>query len=66
MELSKKDVGGFDTQYRALTIGIILAVTTVAFEELAIVTIAPSLAQKLHGLHLYGWIQFVVFKIVGS
>lgn len=31
MEISKKDVGIFDAQYRALTIGIILAVTTVVF-----------------------------------
>lgn len=68
MEISKKDVGIFDSQYRELTIGIILAVTTVAFEGLAITTIAPSLAQKLQGLHLYGWIfsAFLLAQIVGT
>lgn len=68
MELSKKDAGIFDAQYRALTIGIILAVTTVAFEGLAITTIAPSLAQKLNGLPLYGWIfsAFLLAQILGT
>lgn len=68
MEISKKGVGIFDAQYRALTIGIILAVTTVAFEGLAITTIAPSVAQQLHGLHLYGWIfsAFLLAQIIGT
>ncbi|GGG76073.1 MFS transporter [Paenibacillus radicis (ex Gao et al. 2016)] len=68
MDSSKKETGIFDAPYRALTIGIILAVTTVAFEGLAITTIAPSLAQKLQGLHLYGWIfsAFLLAQIVGT
>ena len=56
MDMLDKSIGIFDAKYRALTIGIILAVTTVAFEGLAITTIAPKLAQNLHALHLYGWI----------
>ncbi|MEY9975791.1 MFS transporter [Lysinibacillus sp. RC79] len=68
MEKPKKNEGIFEGKYRALTIGIILAVTTVAFEGLAITTIAPSLAQKLNGLHLYGWIfsAFLLAQIVGT
>ncbi|MFE5320783.1 MFS transporter [Paenibacillus sp. NPDC056579] len=68
METTQKSVGIFDSNYRALTIGIILAVTTVAFEGLAITTIAPSLAQQLDGLHLYGWIfsAFLLAQIVGT
>ncbi|MFU1797444.1 MFS transporter [Paenibacillus azoreducens] len=68
METSTKEAGIFGPRYRALTIGIILAVTTVAFEGLAITTIAPSLAQKLNGLHLYGWIfsAFLLAQIVGT
>lgn len=68
MDSSKKDISIFDVPYRALTIGIILAVTTVAFEGLAITTIAPSLAQKLQGLHLYGWIfsAFLLAQIIGT
>ncbi|QUL52300.1 MFS transporter [Paenibacillus tritici] len=68
MEVSSQEAGVFDSRYRALTIGIILAVTTVAFEGLAVVTIAPSLAQKLNGLHLYGWIfsSFLLAQILGT
>ncbi|MED3550324.1 MFS transporter [Cytobacillus praedii] len=68
MEITQKEVGVFDAKYRALTIGIILAVTTVAFEGLALVTIAPTLAQKLDGLHLFGWIfsAFLLAQILGT
>jgi len=64
----KKEMSIFDGAYRALTIGIILAVTTVAFEGLAITTIAPSIAQKLEGIHLYGWIfsAFLLAQIMGT
>ena len=63
--MSEKNEGIFDSKYRALTIGVILAVTTVAFEGLAITTIAPNLAQKLNGFHLYGWI-FTAFLLAQS
>lgn len=68
MEITQKEVGVFDAKYRPLTIGIILAVTTVAFEGLALVTIAPTLAQKLDGLHLFGWIfsAFLLAQILGT
>ncbi|UVI28298.1 MFS transporter [Paenibacillus spongiae] len=58
----------FDAPYRALTIGIILAVTTVAFEGLAVTTIAPKLAQQLNGIQLYGWIftAFMLAQIIGT
>jgi len=66
--MSEKNEGIFDSKYRALTIGVILAVTTVAFEGLAITTIAPNLAQKLNGFHLYGWIftAFLLAQIIGT
>ncbi|WP_232697387.1 MFS transporter [Brevibacillus daliensis] len=68
MEISESKTGIFDVRYRALTIGIILAVTTVAFEGLAITTIAPNLAQQLGGIHLYGWIfsAFLLSQILGT
>lgn len=68
MELTSENAGVFDAKYRALTIGIILAVTTVAFEGLALVTIAPTLAQQLDGLHLFGWIfsAFLLAQILGT
>ncbi|MCM3342128.1 MFS transporter [Paenibacillus sp. MER TA 81-3] len=68
MITNSKKVGIFDAPYRALTIGIILVVTTVAFEGLAITTIAPKLAQNLDGIHLYGWIftAFLLSQIIGT
>ncbi|REK75601.1 MFS transporter [Paenibacillus paeoniae] len=68
MNTTQKETGIFDAPYRALTIGIILAVMTVAFEGLAITTIAPSVAQKLQGIHLYGWIfsAFLLAQIIGT
>lgn len=68
MGTTTKETGVLGARYRKLTIGIILAVTTVAFEGLAITTIAPGLAQKLNGLHLFGWIfsAFLLAQTVGT
>lgn len=68
MTTSTKKAGIFDAPYRALTIGIILAVTTVAFEGLAITTIAPKIAQQLEGIQWYGWIfsAFLLSQIIGT
>jgi MFS family permease len=41
--------------HRALTIGLVLNVTFVASEALAVVTIMPVVARDLGGLSLYGW-----------
>ncbi|UCH27607.1 MAG: MFS transporter [Trueperaceae bacterium] len=46
----------WDPGHRALTIGLILGVTVVAFELLAVVTVAPKFAEALDGLSLYGWV----------
>ncbi len=46
----------FDSEHRGLTVGVILAVTLLAFEGLAVVTIAPSVAENLNGMALYGWV----------
>ncbi len=46
----------FDSEHRGLTVGIILGITLMAFEGLAVVTIAPSVAQSLGGMALYGWV----------
>lgn len=48
--------GVFDPGTRSVTIGILLGVTLVAFESLAVVTIAPLFAGQLDGLALYGWV----------
>ncbi|NGP61834.1 MFS transporter [Paenibacillus thiaminolyticus] len=68
VETESKKAGILDAPYRALTIGIVLIVTTMAFEGLAITTIAPKLAQHLEGIHLYGWIfsAFLLSQIIGT
>jgi MFS family permease len=40
---------------RPLTFGLVLAVTLVGFEALAIATVMPSVKDDLGGLGLYGW-----------
>ena len=46
----------FDSEHRGLTVGIILGITLLAFEGLAVVTIAPEVASNLGGMALYGWV----------
>ena len=46
---------------RALTIGLVLNVTIVASEALAVSTIMPIVAKDLGGLDLYGWVFSAFF-----
>ena len=57
----------FDKQHWPLTVGILLAITLNAFEALAIVTIAPRIAEALGGMVLYGWIfsGFMLASLLG-
>jgi len=41
---------------RRLTAGLVLTITLVAFESLAIATVMPVVADDLGGLSLYGWV----------
>lgn len=52
---------------RRLTLGLVLTVTLVAFESLAISTVMPLVARDLGGLHLYGWVfsGFFLGSLVG-
>jgi MFS family permease len=45
-----------DSKHRGLTFGLVLGITLFAFENLAIITIAPDIAEALNGITLYGWI----------
>lgn len=44
-----------DAEHRSLTIGLVLAVTLVAFEALAVATIMPEARDDLGGLRFYAW-----------
>lgn len=55
-------VGGlFSAGRRALTAGLVMTVTLIAFEALAISTVMPVVAAELGGLDLYGWVFSVFF-----
>ena len=60
--------GGISTPaYRTLTVGLVLAVTFVAFEALAVATILPVVGRHLGDLRLYGWVfsAFLLSSLIG-
>lgn len=52
---------------RALTIGLVLTITLVGFEALAVSTVMPIVARELGGLELYGWVftAFFLGSLIG-
>src|SRR5438034_6470600 len=54
-------------EWRALTLGLLVMVTLVASEALAVATVLPLVARDLHGLALYGWVigAFFLATLVG-
>src|ERR1700746_1170638 len=54
-------------QRRAMTVGLVLTVTFVASEALAVVTVMPVVARDLGGLRLYGWVfsGFMLGSVIG-
>lgn len=59
--------GLWSGQRRALTIGLLLTITFVATEALAVATIMPLVVRDLHGLDLYGFVfsAFMLGTLVG-
>src|ERR1700678_3497609 len=53
--------------HRPLTAGLVLAVTFVAFEALAVATILPVVGRQLGDLRLYGWVfsAFLLASLIG-
>src|SRR5262249_62309827 len=52
---------------RALTVGLVLTITFVASEALAVVTVMPVAAHDLGGIRLYGWAfsAFMLGSVIG-
>jgi len=52
---------------RSLTVGLVLTITLVAFEALAVSTVMPIVADELHGIELYGWVftAFMLGSLIG-
>jgi MFS family permease len=59
--------GVWDVRRRRLTLGLVMTVTLVAFESLAISTVLPLVTEDLGGLGLYGWVfsAFFLGNLVG-
>jgi MFS family permease len=59
--------GLWSPKRRALTIGLVLTITLVAFEALAISTVMPQVARELGGIELYGWVfsAFFLGSLIG-
>ncbi|MGH2512439.1 MAG: MFS transporter [Candidatus Limnocylindrales bacterium] len=59
--------GLFSAGRRTLSIGLVLTVTLVAFESLAVSTAMPIVARELGGIELYGWVfsAFFLADLVG-
>ena len=67
-EQTTDETGGlWSAQRRALTTGLVLTITFIASEALAVVTIMPVVARDLGGLRLYGWVfsAFMLGNVVG-
>jgi MFS family permease len=60
--------GVFTGAYRALSLGVILSVSMVAFESLGVATVLPGIARDLDGLGAYGWglSALMLANIVGT
>jgi MFS family permease len=68
MTLSQRRDGGlWSPGRRSLTGGLVLTITLVAFEALAVSTIMPIVAKELHGIELYGWVftAFMLGSLIG-
>ena len=69
MNLPRRDHrdGLWSPDRRALTTGLVLTITLVAFEALAISTVMPIAARELGGLELYGWVfsAFFLGSLIG-
>jgi MFS family permease len=59
--------GVWARERRRLTVGLVLTITLVAFEALAIATIMPLVGRHLGDLRLYGWVfsAFMLASLVG-
>ena len=64
-----QDSGGvFAPSRRALTSGLVLTITLVGFEALAVATVLPVVEDDLGDLSLYGWVfsAYLLASLVGT
>lgn len=57
----------FDRNYRLPLAGVVVVMTVVAVEAMAVATVMPTVARALHGLHYYSWAftAYLLADVVG-
>ncbi|MDQ2837519.1 MAG: MFS transporter [Actinomycetota bacterium] len=57
----------FGPRYRVASVGILILMTIIAFEAMAVATALPTAARSLHGLAGYGWAftGFLIASVLG-
>src|SRR5690242_4610589 len=57
----------WDAEHWRLTVGLVLTVSTAAFEALAVATALPAVMRDVGGLALYGWAfsGFMLTNLIG-
>lgn len=58
----------FDSDHRALSLGVMISVSLIAFEAMSVATILPVTARELGGLSGYGWAfsAFMLANLIGT
>src|SRR5580698_3845598 len=53
--------------HRRLTVGMVLVVSFIAFEAIAVATVLPVVVRHLGGIRLYGWAfsAFMLAQLIG-
>ena len=66
VEVARRDVV-FAPGRRVLTTGLVLTITFVGFEALAVATVLPDVRRDLGGVALYGWVfsAFMLGSLIG-
>jgi MFS family permease len=66
-DVSSTAPGILDHAHRRTTVGLLMLVTFIAFEAMAVGTAMPTAVAELHGLAWYGWpfSAFLVASVVG-
>ncbi len=67
MSSATRSDGLWSPERRGLTVGLVLTITLVAFEALAVSTVMPIVADELGDLELYGWVftAFMLGSLIG-
>ncbi|HEX5147466.1 MAG TPA: MFS transporter [Candidatus Limnocylindrales bacterium] len=67
MDAAPANDGLWSPHRRGLTVGLVLTITLVAFEALAVSTVMPQVARELGGIELYGWVfsSFFLASLIG-